>query len=313
MNNETQGYGASKSWFSTGQGWLVLALVAFIILGIVVGGIIVALVLFGVRGGFLSKRPQEIQVGQVRLKVPQGFEVKAVQGGKALLAPQEGPQDAFRENLTLLVESLPQPLLFHQYARVVLQRNFQALQNFQLGGIRPIQVMGGRGVEFFARGVHRQNPLEFVVLAFVIGQEGYQITLTGSPGKLGQYQAFFQEALAPLGVTYVAATQVPQSGMASPDTFPQGPQGPSFSSEGGWSFPHGDSWQGGSWSLPDTSAGYDTSHDDFNSWSAEEWSRALGDNPPEPTHQDDAGNLYWEGPSGILHDWSPDYPGGDVP
>jgi len=71
--------------------------------------------------------------------------------------------------------------------------------------------------------------------------------------------------------------------------------------------------RGGSWSLPDTSAGYDTSHDDFNSWSAEEWSRALGDNPPEPTHQDDAGNLYWEGPSGILHDWSPDYPGGDVP
>ncbi len=309
MNNEAQVYGASKSWFSTGQGWFVLALVAFIILGIVVSGIVVGLVLLGVRGNFLSKKPQEIHVGQVRLKVPQGFEVKAIQGGKALLAPQEGPQDAFRENLTLLVEPLPQPLLFHQYAQVVLQRNFRALQNYQLGGIRPIQVMGGRGVEFFARGAYQQNPLEFVVLAFVIGREGYQITLTGSPGKLGQYQAFFQEALAPLGVTYVAAgPKLPQRGVASPYTFPQGPQGPS--SEGAGSSPH---WQEGGWSLPDTSAGYDTSHDDFNSWSAEEWSRLLGDNPPEPTHQDDAGNLYWEGPSGILHDWSPDYPGGDVP
>jgi hypothetical protein len=41
---------------------------------------------------------------------------------------------------------------------------------------------------------------------------------------------------------------------------------------------------------------------------SEEWSRVLGGNPPEPSYRDESGKLYWEGPSGLLHEWSPDYP-----
>jgi hypothetical protein len=73
------------------------------------------------------------------------------------------------------------------------------------------------------------------------------------------------------------------------------PAEPAFGGEGGETFPN-------------TSPGYDTSHDDFNTWMSEEWSRVLGGNPPEPSYQDESGNLYWEGPSGLLHEWSPDYP-----
>ncbi len=61
--------------------------------------------------------------------------------------------------------------------------------------------------------------------------------------------------------------------------------------------------------FPNTSPGYyDPSHNDFNTWMSEEWSRVLGGNPPEPSYRDESGNLYWEGPSGLLHEWSPDYP-----
>ena len=61
--------------------------------------------------------------------------------------------------------------------------------------------------------------------------------------------------------------------------------------------------------FPNTSPGYyNPSHNDFNTWMSEEWSRVLGGNPPEPSYQDESGNLYWEGPSGLLHEWSPDYP-----
>jgi hypothetical protein len=66
----------------------------------------------------------------------------------------------------------------------------------------------------------------------------------------------------------------------------------------------------------DTSAlpNYDTGSSDFmdslrqsdaeRSWWSEEWSRALGDNYPDPTHVDPDGNLGWIDHSGAFHDYN---------
>lgn len=75
----------------------------------------------------------------------------------------------------------------------------------------------------------------------------------------------------------------------------------------------GATWDGSAsdlWSdLPDVGGGnpYDSDHDAFNTWMAEEWSQMLSGENPEPTWQNEAGNLYWAGPSGTLHEWSADY------
>ncbi len=45
-------------------------------------------------------------------------------------------------------------------------------------------------------------------------------------------------------------------------------------------------------------------HSAENSWWAEEWSRALGDNYPEPTHVDPDGNPGWIDHSGAFHDYN---------
>ncbi|CUU38339.1 hypothetical protein GXSOP10_1381 [Armatimonadetes bacterium GXS] len=67
---------------------------------------------------------------------------------------------------------------------------------------------------------------------------------------------------------------------------------------------------GGSSSLPDLSTGSDDFMDSLRqsdaerSWWSEEWSRALGDNYPEPTHVDPEGNPGWVDSSGAFHDYN---------
>lgn len=298
-------------WPRSGRDWLLAGLLVFLLLGIV--------------GNLLPKEPEEVQVGAVHLKVPPGFEVKEVQGGKALLAPQEGPKDTFRENLTVLKETLPQPVDSLRYAQVVAWRNGQGLEAFQVSGGRPVQVLGVPGVAFAARGTHQGKTLEFQVIAFVLGGEGYQITLTAEPGKLAQYQAAFGEAMAPLGLAYTAQppspgpTATPPGAPAAPGPLgaPQAPvpyaaPNPMPQAPG----PYGDYDLGlsGEPSLPDTGdSGFWESWqqgEEFNTWMSEEWSQALSGETPDITHFDEQGNPYWEGPSGTLHEW--DWGGWDL-
>lgn len=81
-----------------------------------------------------------------------------------------------------------------------------------------------------------------------------------------------------------------------------------YSSPGVGSDPMFDS--GGSSSMPDLSTGDSDFLDSLRqsdaerSWWSEEWSRALGDNYPEPTHVDPEGNPGWTDSSGAFHDYN---------
>ncbi|WP_243030929.1 hypothetical protein [Thermus altitudinis] len=308
-------------WPRTGRDWVILVLAAFFVLGIV--------------GNLLPQGPKEVQVGQVRLEVPEGWEAKEVQGGWALLSPLEGPKDTFRENLTLLREPLPQPMAPVQYAQVVAWRNAQGMSGFVPGPVHRVSLGGIEAVAFSGRGQYGGRALEFWIWAFVVGQEGYQLTLTGEPGKLAQIRPQVETVLASLEVPAVGSAPAwpgpgpgqrygaPPPGSPPMPGAPQSRGVPAFPApgDGGMSGPYGYGFgempegyspdlPGGAWDFSGDS-GLEESlqeHRDFNTWMAEEWSQMLSGETPEPTHQDEAGNLYWEGPSGLLHEWG-DYGG----
>ncbi|WP_114311762.1 hypothetical protein [Thermus caldifontis] len=308
-------------WPRTRRDWFLLLLAAILLLGIV--------------GNLLPDGPKEVKVGQVRLKVPEGWEAKEVQGGWALLSPLEGPKDTFRENLTLLVEPLPQPMNAFQYAQVVAWRNAQGVEGFTPGPVQMASLGGVQAMAFAGRGRHGGRALEFWIWAFVVGQEGYQLTLTGEPGKLAQIRPQVETVLASLEVQGVGSSPAwpgpgagqgygaPAPGSPLMPGAPQSGEVPTFPApgDGGISGPHGYGFgempegyspdlPGGPWDFTGGS-GLEESlqeHRDFNTWMAEEWSQMLSGETPEPTYQDEAGNLYWEGPSGLLHEWG-DYGG----
>lgn len=295
-------------WPRRGRDWLLLLL-----------GTVLAL---GILGKLLPESPSEVQVGVVRLKVPAGWEVREVQGGYALLSPLEGGGDRFRENLTLLREPLPQPLSTPQYAQVVAQRNAQGLEGFVPGKLAPVRLGNAQAVAFSARGSYQGRPLEFLVYAFVLGQEGYQITLTAEPGKLtGLWDAVQgalatvqlpPEALAPGSTPSMSPgspSPIPAPGSNPWEGYPAGPNPPGipgpetpFSVPAPESSPWGEYPEGPYGSAGDFWESWQEG-ENFNTWMAEEWSQLLSGETPEPTYQDEAGNLYWEGPSGLLHEW----------
>jgi hypothetical protein len=134
-------------------------------------------------------------------------------------------------------------------------------------------------------------------------------------------------ALTLLGLLGALSSERSQAQMTPPSSFGGAPAGGNFAPYGG--APTGSGFMPYDYSAPsmgypdlgsglgsDSSAlpNYDTGSSDFldslrqsdaeRSWWSEEWSRALGDNYPEPTHVDPDGNPGWVDSSGAFHDYN---------
>jgi len=130
-------------------------------------------------------------------------------------------------------------------------------------------------------------------------------------------------ALTLLGLLGALSSERSQAQMTPPSSFGGAPAGGNFAPYGGAGA--GDGYAPYGYSAPsmgypnwgsDSSAfpNYDTGGSDFldslrqsdaeRSWWSEEWSRALGDNYPEPTHVDPDGNPGWVDSSGAFHDYN---------
>jgi len=130
-------------------------------------------------------------------------------------------------------------------------------------------------------------------------------------------------ALTLLGLLGALSSERSQAQMTPPSSFGSAPAGGNFAPYGGAGA--GDGYAPYGYSAPsmgypnwgsDSSAfpNYDTGGSDFldslrqsdaeRSWWSEEWSRALGDNYPEPTHVDPDGNPGWVDSSGAFHDYN---------
>lgn len=102
-------------------------------------------------------------------------------------------------------------------------------------------------------------------------------------------------------------------GNAMPDTFsmPQafGGSGVGMPDSGvpATGYPYGGADLGTAPNLSDSDSSFSDylrESDAERSWWSEEWSRALGDNYPEPTHTDPDGNPGWVDHSGAFHDYN---------
>jgi hypothetical protein len=134
-------------------------------------------------------------------------------------------------------------------------------------------------------------------------------------------------ALTLLGLLGALSSEQPHARTAPQPHFGGAPAGGNFvpyggaGADGGYT-PYG--YSAPSTGYPDLGSGlgsdssalpnYDTGSSDFldslrqsdaeRSWWSEEWSRALGDNYPEPTHVDPDGNPGWVDSSGAFHDYN---------
>jgi hypothetical protein len=132
---------------------------------------------------------------------------------------------------------------------------------------------------------------------------GGALTLLGLLGALSSEQPHAQTASQPhFGGAPAGGNFAPYGGAGAGDGYaPYGYSAPSMG------YPN---WGSDSSAFPN----YDTGGSDFldslrqsdaeRSWWSEEWSRALGDNYPEPTHVDPDGNPGWVDSSGAFHDYN---------
>jgi hypothetical protein len=180
--------------------------------------------------------------------------------------------------------------LDQQLAQQGIRAQRQPLANLTLGGKPALGVYSQISVQ-------GQNFVDVTVYT-VEGGWAFVLQILAPAQVFPQVQGAFQSLLQQVRIQRPTQQQqgFPNPFPPQPSPFPPSPYPPN-------PFPPQPS------PLPNTSPGYyDPSHNDFNTWMSEEWSRVLGGNPPEPSYQDESGNLYWEGPSGLLHEWSPDYP-----
>jgi hypothetical protein len=132
---------------------------------------------------------------------------------------------------------------------------------------------------------------------------GGALTLLGLLGALSSEQPHAQTASQPhFGGAPAGGNFAPYGGAGAGDGYaPYGYSAPSigypYSGSDFSTFPHADT--GGSDFLDSL-----RQSDAERSWWSEEWSRALGDNYPEPTHVDPDGNPGWIDHSGAFHDYN---------
>lgn len=128
---------------------------------------------------------------------------------------------------------------------------------------------------------------------------GGVLTMLGFIGMLSSGQS-----------AHPTAWQTTPTASDSPFSLPQGSAGSGFNGGSGaytpmpnYNFGSG-AGDGLDWGSSDGLSDSIRQHSAENSWWAEEWSRALGDNYPEPTHVDPDGNPGWIDHSGAFHDYN---------
>jgi len=254
--------------------------------------------------------------------------VQTASGQSALIVDTQ-EEVPFQPGLFWFQEPLPQPMNPLQYAAVIYLRLQQENEALVAYDVRWVALDGWPAVQLAYAAVQQGQPYEGVLWIATDGWNGYVMSFVAPYGALATYVQDIP-AVLPEVTSELFASPGPLEGGPVPDVWTeeywQGRDDFGVPAAWNWSDidtgvpladfqdPYaGATWDGSAsdlWSdLPDVGGGvpYDSDHDAFNTWMAEEWSQMLSGENPEPTWQDEAGNLYWEGPSGTLHEWSADY------
>lgn len=110
-------------------------------------------------------------------------------------SPLAGPTDTLRENINVVSEPLPQPMLAEQYYQANIANMSRVLQNFQviekaatqLGSASAIRV-----VATYSVGQITARALTFFVVN-PLGNKGYVVTCTATNETFNQFLSVFQQ------------------------------------------------------------------------------------------------------------------------
>ncbi len=322
------------------RGWIVLAAgAAFAVICTCVGVLAVAGLWYAGRGE-ATPTPQVARggaagsgaaAGQVPAELPPGWQVVRTQNGQVAVVATERPDGAselpFQPGLFWFQEPLPQPLNPLQYAGVLYLRMQQQSDAVYVFDARWVSLYGWPAVQLAYAAVAQGQPYEGVLWIWTDGWNGYVMSFLAPYGTLAWYVQDLPAVVMDMGEEIVSAPG-PLEGGAVPEVWT-----PEYWQDS----PYGESWMPAYWDWDAIDAGapmFDDFEDPFagsswddtsqyewetwrelhregdalTTWMNEEWAQVLSGTPPEPSWVDEAGNLYWEGSSGMLHEWSPDYP-----
>lgn len=315
------------------RGWIVLAAgAALTVVCMCVGTLAVAGLWYASRGE-ATPAPQVVRGGAGRsgtpAELPPGWQVVRTQNGRVAVVATERPDGAaelpFQPGVFWFQEPLPQPLNPLQYAGVLYLRMQQQNDAVYVFDVRWVSLDGWPAVQLAYAALAQGQPYEGVLWIWTDGWNGYVMSFLAPYGTLAYYVEELPAVVTDLTDEIVAAPG-PLEGGAVPEVWTED----YWQANGGAGMPaywdwdaidagapsfadFSDPFAGASWD--DTSQyAWDTWRDlyheeeAFRTWMNEEWAQVLSGEPPEPTWMDEAGNLYWEGSSGMLHEWSADYP-----
>jgi len=139
------------------------------------------------------------------IKYPPTWQVVEDAGAAAFmvyfLSPMESPTDKFRENLNVVVESLPGPATLEQVVAAARQVLAQQLRVTYLEQDVPDQVSGLPAYRSTYTGTLMERFLKWQQFSIVKGNRSYTLTYTAEPAKFDAFLGTIHQMVATLEIS----------------------------------------------------------------------------------------------------------------
>jgi len=123
------------------------------------------------------------------LQYPKDWEKQAGAMGSAvlILSPREGDSDTFRENVNVLVQTLPDKMTLDQYTKLSLDQAPKLISRFDLLDQGPTQLAGRPARRVHYRGEQGVFRLEWEQVWSVLEGQAFVLTYTAERARYGTY------------------------------------------------------------------------------------------------------------------------------
>jgi eukaryotic-like serine/threonine-protein kinase len=123
------------------------------------------------------------------LQYPKDWEkqVGAMGSAVVILSPREGDSDKFRENVNVLVQTLPDKMTLDQYSKLSLDQAPKLITGFDLLDQGPTQLAGRPARRVHYRGEQGSFRLEWEQVWTVLGGQAFILTYTAERDRYEMY------------------------------------------------------------------------------------------------------------------------------
>ncbi|MGB2754571.1 MAG: hypothetical protein WBD75_10330 [Phycisphaerae bacterium] len=129
------------------------------------------------------------------IRFPAEWEQKENVMGSVVIAlsPAEGADDAFRENVNVVVEALPSPMTLDEYFNLSMANLRKLLTEARQPEIADARIGGEAAKQVVYQTTMGQIRVKSMLYVAVKGQRGYAVTCSATPDSFDAYKARFEE------------------------------------------------------------------------------------------------------------------------